>query len=68
MNPTPQETYESALANIASGTSKAASVKDSAQSQEMQELAKAVHFIGFGVQQFVQMHLEESKMAARKPR
>lgn len=66
--PTSQESYENALNNIAHGTAKAAKVKTGTLSNEFQELANAVHYIGFGLQEFVQTHIEESKKAARKPR
>lgn len=48
---TQREALDEAIGNIAFGTSKAAELKRSTQSEEIRELANAVHFIGFGAQQ-----------------
>lgn len=57
---TQREALDEARNNIATGTSKAARLKESAQSEEIRELAAAVHFIGFGAQQ-IALALTEKK-------
>jgi hypothetical protein len=48
-----REALQEARDNIHTGTAIAARLKDSAQSSEMRELAKAIHYIGWGSQQIV---------------
>lgn len=43
-----------ALNNIAAGTGIAARLRNTSANPEVRELAKAVHFIGFGAQEIVQ--------------
>lgn len=50
---TAKQALEEARSNMAHGTTIAAQLKDSAQSDEVRQLAEAVHFIGFGAQQIV---------------
>ncbi len=52
-----QQEIKEGIGNIEFGTSIAAGLQDSASSREIKELAKAVHFIGFGAQQ-VAKHLQ----------
>lgn len=48
---TTKEALDHARANIAHGTTLAAKLKESAQSDEVRQLAQAVHYIGFGAQE-----------------
>lgn len=50
---TQRQALEEARNDIAFGTSLAARLKDTAQSPEVRELSKAIHFIGYGSQQIV---------------
>lgn len=46
-----KEKLETAINNMSVGTAIAARLKTSASDPEVKELAKAVHFIGYGAQQ-----------------
>lgn len=48
-----KDALEHARSNIAHGTNIAAQLKGSAQSEEIRQLAQAVHYIGFGAQEIV---------------
>lgn len=48
---TRKEALLDAIGNMANGTSRAAELKRTAQSEEVRLLAEAVHFIGYGAQQ-----------------
>ena len=54
-----REALEEARHNIATGTTAAAHLRDHAQSEEVRELAKAIHFIGFGAQQIALAFLDK---------
>ena len=56
---TRRQALEEARQNIATGTTTAAHLRDSAESEEVRELARAVHFIGFGAQQIALAFLDE---------
>lgn len=58
---TRREALDEARQNIATGTSKAAALKDSAQSKEVRELANAVYWIGFGATQIANALTDEGR-------
>lgn len=59
---TQREALDEALGNIRFGTSIAARLKDHAQTEEMRELAKAVHYIGYGAQQIALTFTDRGKI------
>lgn len=57
---TQREALNEARGNIGVGTSKAIKLKESAESDEIRELANAVYWIGFGAQQIALALTEKS--------
>ncbi|TPH36147.1 hypothetical protein FCO76_05050 [Bifidobacterium longum subsp. longum] len=57
-----RELLRNALNNIATGTNIAVRLKESAQSAEVRELAKAVHFIGYGAQETILALTDEGRV------
>lgn len=55
---TRREALDEARLRIATGTSKAADLKRTTESQELRELAEAVHLIGYGAQQIALAFLD----------
>lgn len=59
---TQRQALEEARGNIAAGTTIAARLKESSQNPEIRELAKAVHYIGFGSQQIVNAFTDSGRV------
>lgn len=59
---TQRQTLEEARGNIAHGTGIAARIKETSQNPEIRELAKAIHFIGFGSQQIVNAFTDSGRI------
>ena|GEM_PF-2455498 len=57
-----RELLRNALNNIVTGTNIAARLQESAQSMEVRELAKAMHFIGYGAQETVLALTDEGRI------
>lgn len=59
---TTKEALEHARANIAHGTTIAAELKNSAQSDEIRRLADAVHWIGHGAQEIILAFTQQGRV------
>lgn len=59
---TQRQALEEVRGNIAAGTTIAARLKESSQNPEIRELAKAVHYIGFGSQQIVNAFTDSGRV------
>ena len=59
---TQRQALEEARGNIAARTTIAARLKESSQNPEIRELAKAVHYIGFGSQQIVNAFTDSGRV------
>ena len=64
---TQRQALEEARRNIACGTSIAARIKETSQNPEIRELAKAIHFIGFGSQQVVNAFTDSGYLSTQSP-
>lgn len=59
---TRRQAIDEARSNIATGTTEAARLKQEAQSEEIRELAAAVHLIGYGAQQIALAFTEPGRV------